>query len=379
MKKIFFIAVSILPLLLLIKPKEEKINKQEEFRGIFISYIEISKYLKDKNEELAKENIIMMIEKIKELKFNSIIFQVRPSSDAMYYSKIFPISKYLSDNGNYPFDVLKFFIEESHKRNINLIAWVNPYRVSTTQDIEKIEKNNPAYKYINTDILYINNGIYYNPSKKETNKIIIDGIKELLEYKIDGILFDDYFYPGNDVDIDDYNKYKEKTKNTITLKEYHLMIINNMIKEVHKVCKKSNIEFGVSPDGNIENNYNSNFADVRSWLSSNEYVDFIMPQIYYGFYNENKPFIKTINEWSNLVTNKQIEFIPALAFYKSGQEDKYALSGKYEWIENKDIIMREIIIARNIKNCNGFSLYRYDSLFIENNIDELSNVKRIVK
>lgn len=380
MKRILLLLFIIIVLILLVNKKEIKENNISELRGIYISYIEISKYLNDKDEISSKKEIDKMIDNIKTINCNTIILQVRPSTDSIYNSKIFPVSKYLSSKESYPFDVLKYFIEKSHEQNLKVIAWINPYRISTTSNINEIKKNSPAFKYIDSDVVYIGNGIFFNPAKEEVKQLIIDGVKEVLNYKVDKILFDDYFYPSNDIDILEYEKVKEKK----TIEEFHLENVNDLIKRVHTECKKKNIPFGISPDGNIENNYNKNYADVKQWLSSSEYVDFIMPQLYYGFNNTTKPFIKTINEWNELIKNKDIDLYIALAFYKVGTIDTYARDGKDEWINNNNIIMKEIIYSRNITNYKGFSLYRYDNIFDESNFtntsySELKSVKRILK
>lgn len=380
MKRLLFIIIMLLILLNIGSNKKKNVDK--EFRGIYISYIEINKYLKDTNINDSKNNINNMINNVKSLNCNVIVLQVRPSCDAIYYSKIFPISKYLSSNGSYPYDVLKYFIKVSHNNGIKVYAWINPYRVSTTSDIDSISEFNPAYRFINTDTLYINNGIYFNPSKRDVEDIIVDGVSEVLKYDIDGVLFDDYFYPSNDIDLNDYNEYI-KNNNYISLGEYHLNIVNRMIKRVHSICKEKNVSFGVSPDGNIENNYNKNYVDVKRWLSSDKYVDFIMPQLYYGFNNSSKPYIDTINEWKSLIKNKDIDFYIALAFYKVGEIDNYAKEGKYEWIENNNIIMKEIVYSRNIDYYKGFCLYRYDNIFDqdifkETSKEEIKNVKDVL-
>ena len=380
MKKLLFIIIMLLILLNIGSNKKKNVDK--EFRGIYISYIEINKYLKDTNINDSKNNINNMINNVKSLNCNVIVLQVRPSCDAIYYSKIFPISKYLSSNGSYPYDVLKYFIKVSHNNGIKVYAWINPYRVSTTSDIDSISEFNPAYRFINTDTLYINNGIHFNPSKRDVEDIIVDGVSEVLKYDIDGVLFDDYFYPSNDIDLNDYNEYI-KNNNYISLGEYHLNIVNRMIKRVHSICKEKNVSFGVSPDGNIENNYNKNYVDVKRWLSSDKYVDFIMPQLYYGFNNSSKPYIDTINEWKSLIKNKDIDFYIALAFYKVGEIDNYAKEGKNEWIENNNIIMKEIVYSRNIDYYKGFCLYRYDNIFDqdifkETSKEEIKNVKDVL-
>ena len=141
--------------------------------------------------------------------------------------------------------------------------------------------------------------------------------------------------------------------------------------------------FGVSPDGNIENNYKKVFADVKKWCSSNLYIDFIMPQVYYGFFNETKPFKEVIDEWESIITDENVKFYVALAFYKVGEVDNYAKSGKEEWINNSDIIMREIITSRNLNKYQGFSLFRYDYIFNEAmynevTVMEIENMKKVL-
>lgn len=358
-------------------------EKKEETRAVFISYMELNKYI-NKEENESKNNIVKMIHNIKNMNLNTIILQVRAASDAIYPSKIFPTSMYIvKEEGNKTYDVLNYFIEESHKNHIKVIAWINPYRIRTTNDFTTISKNNPAYQYLNTNTIYQNNGIYYNPSKKEVTKLIIDGVEELLKYPIDGLLMDDYFYPSNDIDEEDYLEYL-KTHGYIEKKEYHLQIISEMIKQVHEKCQKKKVLFGVSPDGNIENNYEKHFADVKKWMEEENYIDFIMPQIYYGFYNSTKDYCKVTKEWESLLKNDKIHLLVALAFYKVGKEDPYAKEGREEWIYNQDIIMREILLSRNLKNYQGFSLFRYDSIFdVEsystNSIPEIENLKKIIK
>ena len=193
---------------------------------------------------------------------------------------------------------------------------------------------------------------------------------------------DDYFYPSDEIDEIEYNNYINNNNPFMEKEEFHLQVINQMIKKVHDACKKKNILFGVSPEGNIENNYEKNYADVKTWLSSKEYVDFIMPQLYYGFKNETKPFIETANEWNSLI-QEDIPLYPVLAFYKVGNIDIYAKSGKEEWIENDNIITKEIIHSRNLSHYKGFILYRYDNLFTEekytkNSKTEIKNLKKII-
>lgn len=358
--------------------------KKEETRAVFISYIELNKYVRKTDPELSKKNIRKMIGNIKKIDFNTIILQVRTNSDAIYHSKLFPYSSYVSSEEGVEFyDVLAYFIKQCHENNIKLFAWINPYRVRTTASLDSISEKNPAYKYIGTDKLYVKNGIFYNPAKDEVIDLITEGVKEVLDYNVDAIIFDDYFYPDTQIDEKDYKEFAKDNPN-IDSSSFRLNNVNKLIKKVHKECKKKKVPFGVSPDGNIENNYNKHYADVKKWLSSSGYVDFVMPQIYYGFYNSARAYTEATNEWESLLVNPKIDLYIALAFYKVGAEDKYAKSGSDEWLMNDDIIMREIILSRNLKNYKGFALFRYDNLFATENytstsINEIENMKKILK
>ena len=364
-----------------VKDYERKASKKEEKRAVFISYMELQKYLKGKDIKTAKANINKMISALKSNKFNMIILQVRSFSDAIYESQYFPWSMVISESEGeaYHFDVLAYFIEMSHKNNLELHAWINPYRIRTSSDVSTITVKNPAYNLLETnDVDISDNGIYYNPASSNVQKLILDGIEEILEnYQVDGIHFDDYFYPNLDIDNLEYSKHNDISKD-----KYHLLVVNNLVKETHKLTKKYHVVFGISPEGNIENNYSKNQADVYTWAKSNEYVDYLMPQIYYGFQNEAAHFYNVLKKWDNLVKESDVKILPALAFYKSNQEDLYAKNGKYEWIENDDIIMRQVLLSRNMQSYAGFALFRYDSIFKEEVTEvvnsEIKNLKKIM-
>lgn len=387
MKKIIiliFVVVLFISILIYGGNETIKVEKNNEVRAIFISYIELNKYIKGNNIDTSKSNIRTIVNNVKNLEFNTIILQIRSFADAIYKSDIFPWSSTISNvEGVSPgYDILEYFIEVCSNNNISLYGWINPYRVRSSGNTF-ISKDNPAYKYIGTDYLYEDDGVFYNPSKKEVEDLVVAGVEEVVSrYKLDGILFDDYFYPNKDLDYADYLKYLEEN-DSIDFDEYHFMIINRMIKRVHDVCEKYNIPFGVSPDGNIDNNYNKIFADVKTWLSSDEYIDFIMPQVYYGLFNETKAFKNVIDEWNGLIKDSDIKLYVALAFYKVGAVDKYARSGRDEWINNNNIIMKEIILSRNLKYYEGFSLFRYDFLFdstlyTNTTMLEIENMKKIL-
>lgn len=340
-------------------------KNDEEIRAVYFSYIELDNYLNGKSDEKQKQNIKEILDNIKNNNFNRIILHVRAFSDSIYDSNYYPISKSILNNSEKvpDYDVLKYFLDESHKRKISVDAWINPYRISNSKDIKTLSSNSIYYKFKDSKVT--EKGIYLNPGNKDVQKLIVDGIVEIVKkYDVDGIHFDDYFYPDKEIDLDSYNNYiKNGGKNSID--EYRFDNVKELIKNVYSSIKKINnkVLFGISPEGNIDNCYNNSYLDLKEILSNDGYVDYIMPQIYFGFDNETRPFIKTLNEWNNLIKIDKIKLIPALAFYKSGKIDKYALSGKNEWIDNNDIIKNEIIESRKVSNYKGFSLFSYNYLF----------------
>lgn len=376
-------------LVLLIKEREKVVEEKKseitEFRGIFISYLEYFTYFNNKNDITVKKAIDTMIRNVKQKNFNSIILQVRPFSDAIYISDIYPCSYVITgkETNQCSFDILDYFVKQAGQNNIDIYAWINPYRIRNHTDITTISEKNPAYQYLNTNSIAITSkGIYYNPASREVIDLIKKGVKEIMDnYPIKGIIFDDYFYPDETIDLVSYEEY-QVNGGLLSLEQFRYENVNTLVKEVHRLVNDHHQLFGISPEGNMENNYDKDYADIKTWLSSNDYVDFIMPQIYFGFNNETKPFYNTLMEWEALVVNN-IDLLPALAAYKIGLYDEYAKSGSAEWINNTDILAKQVVLCRSLNKVEGFALYRYDFLFNEalfnnNTYKELDNLYSIL-
>ena len=232
-------------------------NNFEEDRYMFISYIDYS-YLKGKDENSLKEEIDKIVLNIKNSNFNGIILQVRAFSDAIYNSKIYSPSLKIVNNEDdkLNLDLLDYFIKKSHENNIKLIAWINPYRIRSNNDISSISENNVVYKYLNTSNVEIKEGIYFNPAKDEVLDLIVNGVLEIVEnYNVDGILYDDYFYPSKTCDLKDYELYKTQG-GTKSLEDFRRDNINKLITKTYEKIKeiKKDVLFGISPSGNMNNN-----------------------------------------------------------------------------------------------------------------------------
>ena len=173
------------------------IQEDDKIRFIYISYLEYLTNFNGNNVKTNKATITKMLDNVKYYNFNAIFLHVSPFGDAIYKSSILPYSSTLTgvEGKNPGFDYLEFFIKESHKRGIKVHAWINPYRVSSDNNIDKLSDNNPIKKMDEGDLFIGNQGIYLNPSSENVKILILNQINELIEnYAIDGIHLDDYFY-----------------------------------------------------------------------------------------------------------------------------------------------------------------------------------------
>lgn len=368
------------------KKSDDLIKEDLSFnKAIFVSYLDYSPYLKNKDIDTQKDNLDKMISNINEYGFNMVLLQVRPFCDAIYKSRYFSPSLTVvsSIHDELNFDILDYFIKKCHKYNIKVHAWINPYRVRSSDNIKTIREDSKIYSWLNTNRVYISSfGIYLNPANDDVLEYILNGVKEIVSnYDIDGILYDDYFYPNREIDLENYDDYK-KSGGILDIDDYRRENINNLIKETYNTIKsiKKDVLFGLSPAGNIENNYNNEYLDIKYLLNENLYLDYVMPQLYYGFENQIKPFIETLDIWNLMIKSHDVKLYPALALYKSGKEDKYALKGKEEWILNDDIIKKQVIVSHNKSHYGGFSIFRYDFIFngnLQNEVmqREINNLK----
>ena len=366
-----------------------KNDKDDEIRFIYISYLEYLNNFKGNSVSINKSKIDKMIDNISINKFNAIFLQASPFSDAIYDSTIFPYSYTLTgaEGKNPGFDYLEYFIKKAHSKKIKIHAWINPYRISSKNDVSLLDKRNPAIEFIDTENIGISEkGIYYDPSSQDVKTLIKNQVLELIKkYNIDGIHFDDYFYVDYNIDKKEYEEYVS-SGNNITLSEFRLMHTNDLIKQVSDLIKKNNknIIFSISPDGNINNNYNYHYADIRKWIED-EMIDIIMPQLYYGFDNQYLSFEEAYNNWQKIIVEKDsnVKMIPVLAFYKVGFLDNNAGTGKEEWLKN-GIIEKQIKFLMNKYDYIGYGLFRYDFLFNDDvsnsvGIRELSNIRNLCK
>ena len=312
----------------------------KEMRAAWISTVYNMDWPKTKNNiSKQKQEYIEMLDKLKGIGINTVVFQVRPKSDALYNSSINPWSDVLTGTqGKNPgYDPLAFAIEEAHKRGMELHAWFNPYRVTTSgTDINKLASNNQARLHQDWLLEYnsgSNKALMYNPGLPEVRKHIVDTVSEVVRnYNVDGIHFDDYFYRDGMDDDDTYKKYG----NRLNKGDWRRENVNTLLREVKSAIKsiKPNVEFGVSPSGIWRNkssdptgsdtrgfeHYSKSYADSRTWIREG-LIDYIVPQIYWTIGYSAADYSKLVSWWSNEVKGYNVDLYIGQGVYRQGGSD----------------------------------------------------------
>ena len=296
----------------------------DEVRGVWVPSVYNLTF--PSKADLSKEELQAEIDSILDTAeksgLNSVFFQVRPSCDALYPSKIFSVSSVLSTDGTLKLDCLGYMVEKAHEKGIAIYAWVNPLRVTAAKcGIEELPETSAAYALKDTLVSY-DGRLYFDAGRPEVRKLICDGVKEIAEnYKVDGIVFDDYFYPypvyeENDDGTKSLAVFADEATfaeygNGMTLSDFRRENINTLIKEAYETIKQTDnkISFGVAPFGIWQNDdgsnggsltkgaqsYSDNYSDTLAWIKEG-YVDFIAPQLYWDM-NSTAASYKVLSKW----------------------------------------------------------------------------------
>lgn len=347
----------------------------EEMRGVWVTYMTLDVENEVNKRAAFDRKIDQIIADMKAGGFNTMVVQVRPFCDAIYPSKLFPWSHIIcGEQGADPgFDPLLHIVEKCRANHIYVHAWVNPYRIATENTPKELSEDNP-YRRDESIGVELNGNLYLNPASDKAIKLIADGVRELVEnYDIDGVQFDDYFYPEScgDFDTADYEAYQAESGKSLTIEEFRKSNVSRMVKAVYEAVHKADdsVMFGISPQGNLSNN-DGLFADVKTWCREEGYIDYICPQLYYSLDNPTLTFEDSLDEWLSLKRHKNLEFYVGLSGYKAGTD-----ADDGTWLDNDDILKTEIAILRK-RRADGFMLYSYDSFNDSDNQSEIKNVIR---
>ncbi len=326
---------------------------------MWISYLDIMN-MSSGTESAFRSEISEAYDNCAALGINTVYVHVRSHGDAYYNSDYFPRTKYMS--GSY--DPLPIMIEEAHKRNLSFQAWINPLRMCSAADIGR-ESGYPIYDWAGSERQLVKVGSYYylNPAYGEAIDLITKSAAEIVaNYDVDGLHIDDYFYPTTDSSFD-----AEAFGNSgfDYLSDFRRANCDKLVSALYSTVKTANSSavFGVSCQGNMSNNYNQMYADVEKWCKSSGYIDYIMPQIYFGFDNSSQPFADCVRNWNNLAAKGNIPLIVGLTAAKFGAEDQWAGSGRDEWITDRAILKRQFLESFEQTSYGGICLFRYGCVF----------------
>lgn len=355
-------------------PGTESAGK-EEYRAVWLTYLEYQGM--DLSSEAAfRAAVAAAFDQIRGLGANTVVAHARPFGDALYRSALFPWSHLITgvQGGDPGYDPLAVMVEEAHSRGLRLEALINPYRIRGAGGApETLAENNPAAVYAadpqKSDwVLQQDGGTYYNPAIPEVRQLIVDGVREICEnYQVDGVQFDDYFYPEGADDSFDQAAY-ERLAVGADRGDWRRENVNALVRDAYAAVKEIDpaLTFGISPQGNNDNNYNIQYSDVALWMAQGGYVDYVMPQIYWGFDyrtgsgRDDFAFENCLARWLALPRAEGVSLYVGLGAYRIGAGDGGS-NDQAEWSSGSNLA-RQVAALRQA-GADGYGLYSYRWLF----------------
>ena len=338
-------------------------NPKREFRGAWLHVIGQSQWM-NKTPAQQRQYIINQFDLLEQAGCNVVIFQVRPTADALYKSQYEPWSYWLTGKrGKAPaedWDPLQFAVEEAHKRGMELHAWLNPYRV-TSNSKEVLPENHDSRIHPERYVKF-NGQTFFDPAYQENRDFICLVVEDIVKrYDIDGLHIDDYFYPypadGKKFQNDDesYAKFGEGRNRADWRREN----VNKLIEQLHKTIKgaKSWVRFGVSPFGIWRNkssdprgsnssglqNYDDLYADPLLWAEKG-WIDYLAPQLYWSLDMKAAPS-RHLAQWWNDHANGVDVYI--------GQDVKRTMDSADPGNNSEDELDTKINLSRSLENVKG--------------------------
>ncbi len=348
------------------------LSTRREMRGLWVATVNNIDWPSSPGltaDELQKETIAIL-DKAVEVRLNPIFLHVRPSADAIYRSSLEPPTTYLVDerrNALEVYDPLEFWIAEAHRRGLELHAWINPFRVTPKKDFacraDHMSRTKSDWLVTYAEKLYL------NPGLPEARNYICNVVVDIARrYDVDGIHFDDYFYPYpvKNQTFDDARSYTQNNSDGLELGDWRRQNVDYVIKQVADTLRdmKPWVSFGISPFGVWRNraddargsstfagitDYDVLFADVVKWAEKG-WVDYVIPQIYWESGNRAADFDHLTQWWSGLAT-KQTQIFVGHAVFKINASNK-------AW-ENPSEIPSQIVKVRENTALDGSVFFSY--------------------
>lgn len=363
-------------------------NNRTEFRGVWIATVTNIDWPDTyfKGSESQKSSFSRLLDMHKKNGINAVIVQIRPASDALYFSTLEPWSKWFTGNQAQPpqpwYDPLEFMIAEAHKRGMEFHAWMNPYRAIFNLNNSKTSPTHITRIHPEWFIRY-GEKLYFDPSNEEARKYISFIVKDVVKrYEVDAIHFDDYFYPYkvNNLEFNDQASYLAKG-NGMKKEDWRRSNVDSIIALVSRTIRNNRpgCQFGISPFGVWRNaqkdpihgsktragvtNYDDLFADILLWLK-NDWIDYVAPQVYWETTSKNVPFNTVVDWWNEHTFGKNCYI--GIGLYRAGSNSTW---------RNSEELPRQIKKIRSLANIQGMSFY--SSKTLENNVNGWADSLRL--
>lgn len=369
---VMFYFLSITQIYTQTKEQFMSISPKREMRGIWVATVNNIDWPSQPGLSVKrlKEETLKILSRVKTVGLNTVFLQVRPSSDAIYKSEIEPLTSYMVGETPYKyvdFDALQFWIEQAHAMGLELHAWINPFRVTPKPDFIR-SSNHLSYKQPDWIVNYAGKQ-YLNPGLPESRAYVANIVADITSrYDIDGIHFDDYFYPYpvKNETFDDKETYLRHNTSNLSLDDWRRDNVNKVIKQINDTIKtiKPWVAFGVSPFGVWRNksddergsntragitNYDILYADVAKWIDSG-WIDYVVPQIYWASGNKAADFDELYKWWANYSNAKSQVFVGHAIFKVN--------SGSKEW-NNPEEMPSQIDKVRANERLGGSVFFSY--------------------
>lgn len=351
-----------------------------EFRGVWVATVSNINFPSRQGltANQLRAELAALVDVTATAGLNAIVFQVRPEADALYASSIEPWSRYLTgtQGGDPGLDPLAELITLAHARNIEVHAWLNPYRAKANRSSSAVAPHlavtQPGWAYVYGNTLWMDPGAA--PVQDRLLEVVADLVRR---YALDGVHFDDYFYPYPDGPFPDDVSFNAYTAagGTLARNDWRRQNVNHMVRDVNAriLDLDSTVRFGISPFGIYRpgippgitglDQYNTLFADPVRWMEEG-WLDYVAPQLYW-------PTTRTAQAYQ-----------PLLRWWTTVHPDLYVFTGNYlsqlgtssDW--TVDEFRAQLRISRELRNANSMGNIWFQIRPLQTNLQEIARVFR---
>ena len=322
--------------------------------------------------DLQQEEMIFLLDSLQSIGINAIVFQVRPTADALYYSEYEPSSHWLTgtQGDSLTWDPLQWTIEQAHARKMEVHVWLNPYRVNLAKtDTSMISEDHIFRKHPEWFWEY-NKQWYFDPGLPITRDWICMVVQDIISrYDVQAIHMDDYFYPypAGKLQIPDHKTFTQYPRGFTDIRDWRRDNVNMAIKAISETIRecKPSVQFGISPFGVWRNssvdstgsatqagitNYDDLYADIRLWIK-NGWIDYVLPQLYWEIGKRVADYEILAHWWANEVRGTNCKLYIGMAPYRLENAGP-----KTPWGQGNEI-SRQMRLNRTIPEITGECFY----------------------